>query len=67
MEGNKTKRDLEDEIRGLKDQIKELENKDAYLRSARETRNLYTSYIESGFSEEQAFELIKAILPRAIK
>lgn len=67
MAETKTKQELEEEISGLKQQIAQLEKYKKYDEAAEESWVLIQSWIKSGFSEEQAFELLKIIIGNATK
>lgn len=65
----KTKRELLEEIeqknaeiKALKEELNKTERYDIYLAGAKEVRGMVDAYIEAGFTEEQAFELIKMFL-----
>lgn len=66
---NKTKAELmeevktkNDEINALKDEIEKLDRYKVYQDSADELGAIHKSYIEAGFSEDQAFELTKMMI-----
>lgn len=52
----------ERDIYELRQQIMELEKKRSYDEGARETKLLVESYVDAGFSEEQAIEIVTRIL-----
>ena len=59
---NKTKAELEAEIKDLKAQLVAKSAEEQYDNCARDLHNMYTSYIKAGFTEEQAWELTKTIV-----
>ena len=63
----KTKQDLLDEIKNLKEQIERIENKSKYDKGAMEMKALFDSYVDVGFSEEMAFELVLTSMKLAMK
>ncbi len=66
-EMKKTKQDLLDEIKNLKEQIERIENKSKYDKGAMEIKALFDSYVDVGFSEERAFELVLTSMNSAMK
>ena len=62
MEGiRKTKDELLKEIASLRKQVEQLERYKQYENAATETKALHTAFVESGFTNEQAFELLKTM------
>lgn len=59
---NKTKTEMEAEIKDLKRQLDAKTKEEKYDDCAKEIHNMYTSYSKVGFTEEQAWELIKIIM-----
>lgn len=53
------------EIGRLKDELRKVEEHEKNLELARTIRDLYDSYIEAGFTEEQAWEIFIAQVKRA--
>ena len=58
----KTKTELEAEIKVLKQQLEEQSRTEQYNKSASEIYNIYTSFVNAGFTEEQAWELFINII-----
>ena len=70
---NKTKNDLLMEVEELKKKLYETEDKlikyeqiSACVDMGAEYKLIYDKYIESGFTEEQAFELLKIVTDRTV-
>ena len=59
---NKTKTELEAEIKDLKSQLDVKAKEEKYDECATEMYNMYTSYIKAGFTEGQAWELTRIII-----
>ncbi len=57
----KTKTELEAEIRALKQQLEEQKQTEEYDKMANNIRNIYTSFVKAGFTEEQAWEYLITI------
>lgn len=55
------------EIERLENEIKKLEQIDKYKESGEELKAMYDSYVQVGFSENQAFMLIHTLLNNATK
>ena len=64
---NKTKQDLLDEIADLKQQIANMEKYKAYKDMSDEFKLIYDAFKDSGFSDDQAFDLLKASIETATK
>lgn len=62
----KTKKELLEEIDQLKAQLDNLKRFEDCKEHANLTAMLYGSYIDAGFSEKQAFELITRMMVAAI-
>lgn len=60
----RTKAELLDEIKKLKGEVEKLERFKAYEDQAGELKGMYDSYINAGFTEEQAFEIVKIMLSK---
>lgn len=58
----KTKAELEQEIKDSKQQLESAKTKELYDNSAKETKAMYDSYVEAGFTEEQAWTIIMTFL-----
>lgn len=61
----KTKAELEQEIKDLKQQLESAKTKESYDNSAKETKAMYDSYVEAGFTEEQAWTIIMTLISNA--
>ena len=55
----------EGQIRQLKEDLEREKRMESNLKAAEEVRELYQSFIEAGFDEEQAWELFMTILKKA--
>ena len=55
---NKTKAQLEQEIKDLKGQLDSVSKDEQNDKIAQELRSVYESYIRAGFTEEQAWTLV---------
>ena len=53
------------EIKDLKEEIGRLEKYEKYKEVADETKVIHTAFVDSGFTEEQAFELMKTLISSA--
>lgn len=51
-----------EEMRSLEEQREQALKTERYDESATEVHNLYNSYIKAGFTEEQAWELVKLVI-----
>lgn len=58
---------LESEMRSKRDKLAKLRRRENNLKAAQEQRDLYESFVDVGFSEEQAWELFKTLLEHALK
>lgn len=74
MDYEENKRDLDKEISVIRDALKSAKKKRDYLQikegfedGAEQIYLLYDAYKEAGFSEEQAFELVKTALLMGVK
>lgn len=54
-----------EEMRSLEEQREQALKSEKYDESATELHNLYESYVKAGFTEEQAWELVRLILFKA--
>mgnify|MGYP000866498244 CR=1 FL=1 len=61
----KTKAELEQEIKELKQQLESAKTKESYDNSAKETKAMYDSYVKAGFTEEQAWTIIMTLISNA--
>lgn len=59
---NKTKAQLEQEIKDLKSQLDSVSKDEQNDKAAQELRSAYASYIRAGFTEEQAWTLVITIV-----
>lgn len=59
---NKTKSQLEQEIKDLKSQLGSVSKDEQNDKAAQELRSAYESYIRAGFTEEQAWTLVITIV-----
>lgn len=55
----KTKQELLNEIEDLKKEVELVERYKSYAEVAREIKIMQDAFVEAGFTEEQAFDLIK--------
>ena len=69
----KTKAELMEELEKIKNdkaelekELKNLENYKQYEECADETKAMHTAFMNSGFSDEQAFELVKMMMQSAL-
>ncbi len=56
-----------EELKSLKSEVKKLENYRKYDDCANEIRTVYQSFVNSGFTEEQAFEILTITLNNQTK
>ena len=56
----KTKLQLEEEIKSLKQQIEVQSKAEEHDKSAEEIKDVYDAYIRAGFTESQAWEIFMA-------
>lgn len=54
------------EIKDLKEEIKNLEKYEEYRKWANEVKVIHASMVDAGFTDWQAFELLKAMIPAAL-
>lgn len=59
---NKTKTELEAEIKLLKDELNAQSKKEQFDKAAMEVRESYDSFVKAGFSEEQAWEITRTLI-----
>ena len=62
---NKNKNELLEEIAELQKQVANLERYKQYAECADEMKAMHTAFMNSGFTNEQAFEMLKTMLPLA--
>ena len=60
----KTKAEHEEKLAGLHEQIKVEAMKERHLETAKEVKSVYDSYVEAGFTEEQAWEIVTILLKK---
>lgn len=58
---------LESKMRSEREELTKLRRHENNLKAAQEAKDLYDSYREVGFTEEQAWELFKTLLEHALK
>ena len=59
---NKTKAELEVEIKSLKDELDAQSKKEQLDKAATDLRKNYDSFVNAGFSEEQAWEITRTLI-----
>lgn len=59
---NKTKAQLEQEIKDLKGQLDSVSKDEQNDKTAQDLRSAYESYVRAGFTEEQAWTLVITIV-----
>ena len=59
---NKTKAELEVEIKLLKNELNAQSKKEQLDKAATELRDTYDSFVKAGFSEEQAWEITRTLI-----
>lgn len=59
---NKTKIELEAEIKNLKQQLEDKNKEEKFDAYATELYTMYTAYIKAGFTEEQAWVITETIV-----
>lgn len=64
---NKTKQELMDEIKELNKQIENLKKYEEYKKAADEAKAIHIAFMDAGFTEEQAFDLIKTAMMACVK
>ena len=57
-----TKYQLKDEIKNLENELKLAEKNEHYHQTAADIRNTYNAFVDAGFTEDQAWEIIKIII-----
>lgn len=57
----------EEEMRNLEEQREQALKEEKYDEAAQELHRMYTSYINAGFTEEQAWELVRIITTNSTK
>lgn len=62
---NKTKAQLEQEIKDLKGQLESVSKDEQNDKAAQELRSAYESYIRAGFTDEQAWTLVITLVSNA--
>jgi uncharacterized protein YlxW (UPF0749 family) len=62
---NKTKAQLEQEIKDLKGQLESVSKDEQNDKAAQELRSVYESYIRAGFTDEQAWTLVITLVSNA--
>lgn len=62
---NKTKAQLEQEIKDLKSQLESVSKDEQNDKAAQELRSAYESYIRAGFTDEQAWTLVITLVSNA--
>lgn len=67
MESTKTKKELLEEIKQLKDQVERLDRYKQYENAATEMRAMHEAFVNSGFTDEQAFDLVKTLCVKSMK
>ena len=55
----KTRAELESEIKALRQQIDNQARDEQFDKSAQDIKAIYDSFIRAGFTEEQAWEIVK--------
>jgi len=55
----KTRAELESEIKALRQQIDNQARDEQFDKSAQDIKAVYDSFIRAGFTEEQAWEIVK--------
>lgn len=58
---------LESKMREERAELTRLRRNENNRKAAIESRDLYEAYVDAGFTEEQAWELFKVLLERALK
>lgn len=58
---------LESRIREQQSECAKLRKKEAHKKSAEEIHDIYTSFCEAGFSDEDAFSLLLAIIHASVQ
>ena len=63
---NKTKAELEQEIKELQQQVKDLEKYKGYKETADEIAAMRSAFVEAGFSDDEAFTLVSGMVDKVI-
>lgn len=63
----KTKAELVEEIDALKKELEEIKNAEQYQHGANQLKAMHAAYMIAGFTDEQSFELVLAMLREGIK
>ena len=58
---------LESKMRSEREELTKLRRRENNLKAAQEQMDLYESFVDVGFTEEQAWELFKTLLEHALK
>lgn len=61
----KTKDELIEEIKNLREELERTKRMDTYVQGADETKALMDAFINSGFTREEAFELVLTMVNKA--
>ena len=61
---NKTKAELLDEIKELKKEVERLDRYKQYEKGTNEAYAFVESYVQAGFTNEQAFEILKIAMSK---
>ena len=64
---SKTKSELVAEIEELKKQLDKKKEEEKYDDMTTDIRNLYNSFINAGFTEDQAWELVRTVFENGTK
>lgn len=59
-------REKENEIKDLKREIKNLEEKEMFAKAASEMKNLKDRFVEAGFTEDEAFRMVLELSKTAL-
>lgn len=57
----------ENEMKNLEEQREQAIKEEKYDEAAQELHNMYDSYIRAGFTEEQAWELVRIVMSNSTK
>jgi hypothetical protein len=64
---SKTKSELVAEIEKLKKQLDKKKEEEKYDDIATDMRNMYNSFVNAGFTEDQAWELVRTVFENGTK
>ena len=64
---SKTKSELVAEIEKLKEQLDKKKEEEKYDDIATDMRNMYNSFVNAGFTEDQAWELVRTVFENGTK